>query len=1215
MSEMQKLNLGCGFDREPEYINVDMSPECFPDVVWNMEHTPWPWEDNSVDEIKLQHVLEHVGQTTEAYLNIWKEIWRVCKNGAVIHIRVPHWDHENFYHDPTHVRAITPIGIAMFNQLRNIQDFEQGGSETKLGLFTGIDIDITDADIQYMYTREVVEALERGEFSREGLEHLRVHQNNIANEIRMTVRIVKPARGTEWLLAYKKKFAETQMSNLPKTTHEQIQTLSLDEITRLEQKGLYDDAYLELKKLPTHTAGLPAKIGWHMIRTGDFKNGYPLLHSERTSWRPEYIYALPLEKELPQGAPLAGKRIFIVKEGGQGDEIVGARFVELYKKAGAHVILGASESLHNIFSKLPITPDEIQNPETVQAYEYDYWAGSLRAPMYLQLAHPSTGITLPYLFADAKFKNKWKSIIDAVTNGKPKIGIRWQGAQLKNSNQLRVESIPLDSLLCLQELGQVFSFQQEKAVYELASHPGIYDLGSQLFSWDDTLACMEEMDYFVTCCTSTAHAAGALGIQTYVVTVTNPYFPWAKIGSNSDWYPSVTIARQQSFGNWNSAVAEVIQHIKKNPLPQSSLTTYTEEQQIQMFNTALVLGENGARNDARDTYRLLLSTLTGNTQLYNKVRYNLSWYEYKDGNISTASRYRVESGRELGFIINATRIYNGPKLTESTDVVGKSILLSNECGAGDEILSVRFAKILKSRGAKRVIWVSSNNLEKIFARVDGIDQAITPEEATYVEFDYWALTLELPYLLAVTNEDITTPAYITPLPQYVEKWKAKIGNPQDLKVGIRWKGEPSRDASQIRALPFSELQRITHIPGVTTYSLQRDTGVEDIPNDSHVIDLGSDFETWEDTVAAISLLDLIVTSDTSIAHLASAMGKETYVLVRSFPYFTWISNEQGKTPWYQSAQVYTESSKENWNDVIPKIEYKLKTKVGTQGTEDDLTEHITALYGDTARTMYIHRARELVSEILRTQQWYSKRDLILYNLFLAPGDVCFDVGANIGWYTLHAAQIVGNEGLVVAIEPDHANAALLRKNLQANAIQNVDVKELAVGSIENGETYLFKSTDNFGDHYTDTRMPAVTERTNVTVSTTTIDILAQKIRRNPRFIKIDVQGAEADVLRGAENVLQGKEKPVLLVEFAPACMLRIGASPFEFLAFIESHAYTPFRVYDDYAGRPLLAPLGIAELLEFIKENRTQVIGWDILLVPARDMHILQSQNAASLFI
>lgn len=1192
-----KLNLGCGFDKLPGFINVDSSEVCEPDLLFNLEQTPWPFEESSVSEIRLKHVLEHLGQTSDVYLNIWKEIYRVCEHGARIDITVPHFRHENFFHDPTHVRAITPIGIAMFDQQRNKQDMDAGGSETKLGMILGIDFELYDTDIEYVYTREILEAIERGDITKETLAHITAHQGNIIMETHVRPRVVKPARYT----------------GIMKNSG------GLGEATALERRGDFDTAERVLKTLPQNTPGLPAKLGWHDIRNGDFVRGYPKLHEERAAWRAEFVFNLPLEKRYEPGVSLYGARIFIVPEGGLGDEILCARFVELYKKRGAYVILGCASSLHEILRTLPIPPDEIRAPESVLPHEYDYFVPSFSGVMALGLSHPSEGVTYPYLRVDSEKVRMWSSEIEQAGAGTLKIGIRWEGKQPPSeTGQKRVEAIPFETFLPLRAYGTLFSFQRDSGLEKLREHPEIYDLGTRLTTWEDTLACMDEMDVIVTCCTSTAHAAGALGIPTYVVTVMNPYYPWAKEGNESEWYESVFVAKQKSENNWVSAMHEVIAGIQKltPSVPDASAMNKPDESVLQtLFNKAHTQGEAGQYDEARDTYRELLEKLPEHSTLFHPTRYNLSWYEYREGNIRVASRYRVESGRALGFIINPTRVYDAPRLTPDTDVMGKTILLSSECGAGDEILSVRFAKILKTRGARRVIWVSSHGLASLFRRTHGIDEAVTPEEATLLSFDVWAFTLELPYLLGITMDDIKTPPYITPLHAHVEKWKTKIGNSPDLKVGIRWKGEPSRDASQMRALPFTYLERLTTMPGVRTYSLQRDAGVEDIGSTSPVVDLGSDFETWEDTVAAISLLDLVITSDTSIAHLAAAMGKETWVLVRSFPYFTWISNERGETPWYANARVFTESSKEDWNTVLPKIERELIARIEPENERDAYSKQIRAQYGNVTRAMYIHPERELVSEILRIQQWYSKRDLVLYNLFLAPGDACFDIGANIGWYTLYAADIVGNEGLVVAVEPDPANATLLRKNLHENAITNVDVRELALGSVANGTTQLYKSPDNFGDHYTDARVLESTDRAHVTVPTSTIDALVEEIGRVPRFIKIDVQGAEADVLRGAAAILQSDEKPVLLVEFAPACMLRIGASPFEFLAFIESHAYTPFRVYDDYSGKPLLAPLAVAELLEFIKENRTRVVGWDILLVPERDMHIVQSSKAASLFI
>ena len=138
-----KLNLGCGYNKLDGYINVDHDPLCNPDVVADLEGT-LPFEDSTVDEIVLSHVLEHLGQDTKTYLNIWREFYRVLKNEGKIHIVVPHHNHDNFHHDPTHVRKVTPLGVDMFSQERNMETIRTGGQETTLGLQTGIDIGVTE---------------------------------------------------------------------------------------------------------------------------------------------------------------------------------------------------------------------------------------------------------------------------------------------------------------------------------------------------------------------------------------------------------------------------------------------------------------------------------------------------------------------------------------------------------------------------------------------------------------------------------------------------------------------------------------------------------------------------------------------------------------------------------------------------------------------------------------------------------------------------------------------------------------------------------------------------------------------------------------------------------------------------------------------------------------------------------------------------------------
>ena len=146
---MTKLNLGCGYNKLDGYINVDHDENCNPDIVADLESI-LPFEDSSIDEIVLHHILEHLGHDVKTYFNLWKELYRILKNDGLIRITVPHHLHENFHHDPTHCRKITPNGIDMFNQARNQHTIDTGGNETTLGIQLGIDIRVTEVGYDLM---------------------------------------------------------------------------------------------------------------------------------------------------------------------------------------------------------------------------------------------------------------------------------------------------------------------------------------------------------------------------------------------------------------------------------------------------------------------------------------------------------------------------------------------------------------------------------------------------------------------------------------------------------------------------------------------------------------------------------------------------------------------------------------------------------------------------------------------------------------------------------------------------------------------------------------------------------------------------------------------------------------------------------------------------------------------------------------------------------
>ncbi len=176
-----KLNLGCGSKKMDGYTNVDKYDVFEPDVVQDLEKFPWAFEDNSVDEIIMHHVLEHLGQTTEEYMNILAELYRICKADATIEIFVPHPYHYNFIGDPTHVRAITPEQFALFDEEVNPVSPLRESSGLKFKL----------VNLFYKPDHHYKLKLDAGEITYQEVLDLGRKQLNVFDETRMIIKVIK----------------------------------------------------------------------------------------------------------------------------------------------------------------------------------------------------------------------------------------------------------------------------------------------------------------------------------------------------------------------------------------------------------------------------------------------------------------------------------------------------------------------------------------------------------------------------------------------------------------------------------------------------------------------------------------------------------------------------------------------------------------------------------------------------------------------------------------------------------------------------------------------------------------------------------------------------------------------------------------------------------------------------------------------------------------
>lgn len=176
-----KLNLGCGSKILEGYINVDKFDYYPVDVVHDLEKFPYPFETDSVDYILLSHVLEHVGQNPDVFIGIVRELFRICKPNSKIRIIVPHPRHDDFLADPTHVRPIMPLGLALFDKKKNQEWAKVGAANTPLGLIHDVDFVIENVD--FTPDKRYLNMLREKEMSEEKFWELAESNNNVIKQI------------------------------------------------------------------------------------------------------------------------------------------------------------------------------------------------------------------------------------------------------------------------------------------------------------------------------------------------------------------------------------------------------------------------------------------------------------------------------------------------------------------------------------------------------------------------------------------------------------------------------------------------------------------------------------------------------------------------------------------------------------------------------------------------------------------------------------------------------------------------------------------------------------------------------------------------------------------------------------------------------------------------------------------------------------------------
>jgi hypothetical protein len=325
-----------------------------------------------------------------------------------------------------------------------------------------------------------------------------------------------------------------------------------------------------------------------------------------------------------------------------------------------------------------------------------------------------------------------------------------------------------------------------------------------------------------------------------------------------------------------------------------------QKQTIHPLDMALTASKNGFPEISEDILR-------NQPQDDLRVLFNLGWHEMRHRNMKRAFEY-FNYGRFID--VFGLRPVSG-KIWKNEPLENKTLLFRCEGGFGDQILNFRFAERFKELGA-RVLVSCAPELKEMFSRHGYA--CIDNEIVVGAYYDYWVPAMSAPYIFNMEYDDLNGSPFMSPINP--TKLYAK---PNTLKVGIRWSGNPKFEDEQHRRFPPELMIDLHTVPNTTFYSLQRDENcVDGLP----FADLRESLKSWEDTANIIAGCDIIITSCTSIAHLAGAMGIPTWIITPVMPYYTWAVPEE-TSKWYDSVRLFRQVKYGEWDVPFEKMRGEL----------------------------------------------------------------------------------------------------------------------------------------------------------------------------------------------------------------------------------------------------------------------------------------------------
>lgn len=431
------------------------------------------------------------------------------------------------------------------------------------------------------------------------------------------------------------------------------------------------------------------------------------------------------------------------------------------------------------------------------------------------------------------------------------------------------------------------------------------------------------------------HAAAALSYQRAIQLAPNYAAAHSKLG--------VALAR---LGRHAEATASLRRALALTPTDAEAhgnlgtALSYAGEHELafQSYEEALRLQPNHL--DARCNYGVAL--LDAGRLAESKAQFDAVLRMYPhcvDAHMSRAVVSLTQGDFSAGFLEyqwrlrdkTLVRCQHAAPLWDGSPLAGKTLLLEAEQGLGDTIQFVRYAaEIRRLHPAARILLAVEKPLFPLLRDIAGPD-LVLPQNHPRPSFDIWAPLMSLPGILQ--HDASSFPArvpYLPTNPSLAAKWRERLANLGGRKIGISWQGSKQNRSDRRRSFPLSALAPVANVPGVTLISLQKGVTKDELASLANfpVVHLGDDFDTagraFLDTVAVMQNLDLVITADTSIGHIAGALAIPTFLALAHPCDWRWLTSGH-QTPWYPTHQLFRQPRPSDW----PAVFHSMATTLAT----------------------------------------------------------------------------------------------------------------------------------------------------------------------------------------------------------------------------------------------------------------------------------------------